>query len=462
MKFLKFINNKSSIKGLWIYVGLIVFLMLVVFLLFSSMFERNAPKIKVQNEIYWNFQNPINVVITDDTKIKSYEIVFVDGDKKLKLETKVIKDENGIIELEVLPPQFDEFYKPKDGSLKIDVYDTSKWNFFKGNQTISNSKIIIDKKSPVANVITNSYLLRQGGSGVIIVEINDENLKDYYISFNDKEIFELFPFYKKNYFISIITWPIDIKEFKKVNVVAVDLAGNKTEAKVPFYIKEFKEKVDNIKISDDFVNNISKHVLENSDMNVPSSIVDIFIKTNKELREKNLKTIREVVKKNLVNDMKTSFDIKPFVRLPNAATFAQFGERRHYFYGEEKIDEAWHLGMDWASVKRAEVQVTNPGKVIFKDYLGIYGDTVIIDHGLGVGTLYAHTSSINVEVNDEVKAGQHIANTGATGAVFGDHLHFGVLVQGIEVNPNEWLDYTWMKTNVTKTINDAVKVINTK
>ncbi len=459
---MKFINNKSSIKGLWIYVGLIVFLMLVVFLLFSSMFERNAPKIKVQNEIYWNFQNPINVVITDDTKIKSYEIVFVDGDKKLKLETKVIKDENGIIELEVLPPQFDEFYKPKDGSLKIDVYDTSKWNFFKGNQTISNSKIIIDKKSPVANVITNSYLLRQGGSGVIIVEINDENLKDYYISFNDKEIFELFPFYKKNYFISIITWPIDIKEFKKVNVVAVDLAGNKTEAKVPFYIKEFKEKVDNIKISDDFVNNISKHVLENSDMNVPSSIVDIFIKTNKELREKNLKTIREVVKKNLVNDMKTSFDIKPFVRLPNAATFAQFGERRHYFYGEEKIDEAWHLGMDWASVKRAEVQVTNPGKVIFKDYLGIYGDTVIIDHGLGVGTLYAHTSSINVEVNDEVKAGQHIANTGATGAVFGDHLHFGVLVQGIEVNPNEWLDYTWMKTNVTKTINDALKVINTK
>ena len=459
---MKFINNKSSIKGLWIYVGLIVFLMLVVFLLFSSMFERNAPKIKVQNEIYWNFQNPINVVITDDTKIKSYEIVFVDGDKKLKLETKVIKDENGIIELEVLPPQFDEFYKPKDGSLKIDVYDTSKWNFFKGNQTISNSKIIIDKKSPVANVITNSYLLRQGGSGVIIVEINDENLKDYYISFNDKEIFELFPFYKKNYFISIITWPIDIKEFKKVNVVAVDLAGNKTEAKVPFYIKEFKEKVDNIKISDDFVNNISKHVLENSDMNVPSSIVDIFIKTNKELREKNVKTIREVVKKNLVNDMKTSFDIKPFVRLPNAATFAQFGERRHYFYGEEKIDEAWHLGMDWASVKRAEVQVTNPGKVIFKDYLGIYGDTVIIDHGLGVGTLYAHTSSINVEVNDEVKAGQHIANTGATGAVFGDHLHFGVLVQGIEVNPNEWLDYTWMKTNVTKTINDALKVINTK
>ena len=459
---MKFTNNKNSIKGLWIYIALIVFLIAVIFMLFSSMFERNAPKIKVQNEIYWNFQKPINVTISDNIKIKSYEMVFVDGDKKIKLETKIIKEENGAIDLEVLPPQFDEFYKPKEGSLRIEAFDTSSWNFFKGNQTVSNSKIIVDKKSPVANVITNSYLLRQGGSGIIIVEILDENLKDYYVSFNDEELFELFPFQKKNFYMSIITWPIDIKEFKRVNVVAIDLAGNKTETKVPFYIKSFKEKIDDIKISDEFVNSVSKHVLENSNMNVPSSIVETFVKTNKELREKNLQTIKDVVKKNLPNAANNPFDVKPFIRLPNAATFAQFGERRHYFYNEQKIDEAWHLGMDWASVKRADVLISNPGKVIFKDYLGIYGDTVIVDHGYGLGTLYAHTSSIRVNVDDNVVAGQHIANTGSTGAVFGDHLHFGVLVQGIEVNPNEWLDFTWMKTNVTKTINDAMKVINAK
>ena len=240
----------------------------------------------------------------------------------------------------------------------------------------------------------------------------------------------------------------------------MDLAGNKTEAKVPFYIKNFKEKIDDIKISDDFVNNVSKHVLENSEMNVPNNVVETFVKTNKELREKNVKTIREVARKNLMNNSNNPFDIKPFIRLPNAATFAKFGERRHYFYNDIKIDEAWHLGMDWASVKRAEIFTSNPGKIIFKGYLGIYGDTAIIDHGYGIGSLYAHTSSLNVEVNDEVKAGDKIGNTGSTGAVFGDHLHFGMLVQGIEVNPNEWLDFDWMKTNVNKTINDAVKIIN--
>ena len=459
---MKFTSKKNGIGSLWIYIVLIVFLIGVIFMLFSSIFERSAPKIKVDNEIYWNFQKTINVSIFDNTKIKSYEIVFVDGDKRIKLDTKVVKEENGVLDLEILPPQFDEFYKPKEGSLRIQAFDTSKWNFFKGNETVVNSKIIIDKKSPVANVITNSYLLRQGGSGIVIVEILDDNLKDYYISFNDEELFELFPFHKKNYYISIITWPIDIKEFKRVNVVAVDLAGNKTETKVPYYIKNFKEKVDDIKISDDFINNVSKHVLENSNMNVPLDPVEIFVKTNKELREINVKTIREVSRKNFANKTNTAFDIKPFIRLPNAATFAKFGERRHYFYNDKKIDEAWHLAMDWASIKRAEITVSNPGKVIFKDYLGIYGDTVIVDHGFGLGSLYAHTSSIKVEVNDEVKVGQHIANTGATGAVFGDHLHFGMLVQGIEVNPNEWLDFGWMKTNVTKTINDAVKVIDGK
>ena len=457
---MKFINSKNSIKGLSIYIVLFVFVAIIGFVFLSSTFERNAPKIKVENEIFWNLQKPIKIAIFDDYGLLSYELSLVDGEKQTKLETKVLRNENGTIELEVIPPVFDELYKPKEVALKVQAFDTSKWNFFKGNEAISKSKIIIDKKSPIANVVSNSYLLRQGGSGIIIAEINDENLKDYYISFNDEEVFEMFPFQKKNYYISIITWPIDIKKFKKVNIVAVDKANNKTVTKVPFYIKPFKEKIDQIKISDEFVNSISKHVLENSDMTIPNDISEIFVKANKELREKNVKTIREVSQKNLANSAIIPFDVKTFVRMTNAATFAQYGERRHYFYNEQKIDEAWHLGMDWASTKRADIIVTNPGKVIYKDYLGIYGDTVIIDHGLGLGSLYAHTSSINVEVGNDVKTGDKIGNTGATGAVFGDHLHFGMLVQGIEVNPNEWLDHDWIKVNLTKTINDATKIIN--
>jgi murein DD-endopeptidase MepM/ murein hydrolase activator NlpD len=457
---LKPINSKDQIIIGIFAVILAVIIGAVAFLFLSPTFERVPPKVNIEKELYWNLQKPIKFEIADTSEIKSYDVSFDDGQKNTKLETKVIKNENGLMQIDILPPSFDENNRPKDGNLKIDVYDSSKWNFFNGNQTVTNTKIIIDKRSPIANVVTNSYLLRQGGSGIIVAEITDENIKDYYVSFNDEEVFEMFPFQKKNFYISIITWPVDIKEFKKVNIVAVDMAGNKTVTKVPFYIQPFKEKTDKIKITDDFVNNVSKHVLENSNMNVPEGITETFVKVNKEVREKNVKTIREVVRKNLENSGKMNFDVKTFIRMPNAATFAQFGERRHYFYNEQKIDEAWHLGMDWASSKRADIVVTNPGKVIYKGYLGIYGDTAIIDHGWGLGTLYAHTSNIDVEVDDEIKTGQKIGNTGSTGAVFGDHLHFGVLVQGIEVNPNEWLDYEWIKVNLTKTINDATKIIN--
>ncbi len=457
---MKPINSKDQIILGIVAVVFAAIIGAVAFLFLSPTFERVSPKVNIEKELYWNLQKPIKFEIADASEIKSYNVLFDDGQKPIKLETKVVKSENGLTQIDILPPSFDENNRPKDGNLIIDVHDSSKWNFFEGNQTVTNTKIIIDKRSPIANVITNSYLLRQGGSGIIVAEIADDNIKDYYVSFNDEEVFEMFPFQKKNFYISIITWPVDIKEFKKVNIVAVDMAGNKTVTKVPFYIQPFKEKTDKIKISDDFVNNISKQVLENSNMNVPEGITETFVKVNKEVREKNVKTIREVVRKNLENSGKMSFDVKTFIRMPNAATFAQFGERRHYFYNEQKIDEAWHLGMDWASSKRADIVVTNPGKVIYKGYLGIYGDTAIVDHGWGLGTLYAHTSNIDVEVGDEIKTGQKIGNTGSTGAVFGDHLHFGVLVQGIEVNPNEWLDYEWIKVNLTKTINDATKMIN--
>ena len=161
----------------------------------------------------------------------------------------------------------------------------------------------------------------------------------------------------------------------------------------------------------------------------------------------NLVIAKKILKgKVLYTDM---IDIKPFKRLRGSKTVAGYGERRHYYLNNEKINEAWHLGIDWASVKKAPVRVSNNGEIVYRDYLGLYGNTVIVNHGLGLYSLYAHTSSQSVNLGDQVTAGQKIANTGATGAVFGDHLHFGILVQGVEVNPIEWLDGNWIKTRIT-------------
>ena len=91
----------------------------------------------------------------------------------------------------------------------------------------------------------------------------------------------------------------------------------------------------------------------------------------------------------------------------------------------------------------------NAGRVIFTEELGIYGNIAVIDHGLGLMTLYSHLSEFRVKPGDEVKAGQTVGTTGITGLAAGDHVHFGVLVSGVPVQPLEWLDAKWVQNNIS-------------
>jgi len=111
-------------------------------------------------------------------------------------------------------------------------------------------------------------------------------------------------------------------------------------------------------------------------------------------------------------------------------------------------DKQYHLGYDLAVTKRYPIEAANAGVVSYAGNLGIYGSTVIIDHGMGVSSLYGHMSSIGVKVGDVVKKKQVIGRTGITGLAAGDHLHYGVYIHGIAVRPVEWWDPKWIRDNV--------------
>ncbi|MCK5340049.1 MAG: M23 family metallopeptidase, partial [Desulfobulbaceae bacterium] len=137
-----------------------------------------------------------------------------------------------------------------------------------------------------------------------------------------------------------------------------------------------------------------------------------------------------------------------FSRLPRSSRRAGFADHRSYYYQGRKIDHQVHLGIDLASVRNAEVSAANSGKVAFAEYLGIYGNVVILDHGQGVFSLYSHLSQIKVAVGDMVDPNSVIGLTGTSGMAGGDHLHFGMLVNGVFVNPLEWWDSHWLKLNI--------------
>ena len=457
-----FKKNKKSPVGLLIGLIFVVLIVGIAYLYLSPAFEQNKPTVESKNSIYWNLKSKVKIKINDDTGIKYYKITFKDGTKNIVLAQKVMNKSQKEIILDIEPPKLDMFYKGQNTVLEIEVVDNSKWNFLEGNKVVKEIDVMIDTKKPIANVIGNSRYIQRGGSGVVVVKVKDENLKDAYISFNDKKQFKLTPFYKEDYYVALIAWPMDISSFNRINLIVTDKAENKTITKVPFYIQKKNFKTDKIKLTEKFIKNVSANVLEQSFEPIPDNLKDIFVYSNTVLREKNIKTIEQTVSKNSSIDRIDSFDINAFKRLRGSKTVATYGEKRHYYLNGEKINEAWHLGIDWASVKKAPVRSSNEGIVIFKNYLGLYGNSIIIDHGMGLSTLYAHTSSQHVDFGEDIGKNKKIASTGSTGAVFGDHLHFGVLIQGVEVNPIEWMDKNWIKLRITDILNKAKKSIDGK
>ena len=134
----------------------------------------------------------------------------------------------------------------------------------------------------------------------------------------------------------------------------------------------------------------------------------------------------------------------------NNAVESAFADARTYIYQGKEVDRQTHLGFDLASLAGAPILAGNRGKVLFADELGIYGNTVILDHGMGVQSLYAHLSSIEVKPGDVVEKEQPLGRSGMTGMAGGDHLHFTMLVNGQMVNPVEWWDAHWIEDRILR------------
>ncbi len=237
---------------------------------------------------------------------------------------------------------------------------------------------------------------------------------------------------------------------------ARDAAGN--EVTTPFEHQPTNKKFlqSRIPIDQRFLDRVVPAIASNTldlkiDTNSPEGLLKGFLTINGDLRKKNGETITALAAKSQPKMLWS----EAFAQMGNSQVESRFADRRTYFFEDKEIDRQVHLGFDLASVQQAPVHASNTGVVVFADFLGIYGNCVIIDHGLGVQSLYAHLSSIGTKVGDAVNKGQELGRTGATGLAGGDHLHFTILLQGVPVNPVEWWDQHWMDDRVTRKIKNA-------
>jgi murein DD-endopeptidase MepM/ murein hydrolase activator NlpD len=248
--------------------------------------------------------------------------------------------------------------------------------------------------------------------------------------------------------VALVALPYDYNG-AALAISAVDEAGNAASRGIPGELKPRKFPRDRIEIKDGFLQAKMPELLPQHPPGAP--LIDGFLVVNRDQRKQAEAEKRALAAKTAETPLWEGAFIQP----RNTKVFANFAETRTYVYQGREVDTQVHYGFDLASTKQSPVPAANKGIVVFTGPLSIYGNTVVLDHGLGLQTLYGHLSSIDVKVGDRVDKEHVLGRTGATGLAIGDHLHYEVLVNGISVTPIEWWDAKWIRDRVNKPLKDA-------
>jgi murein DD-endopeptidase MepM/ murein hydrolase activator NlpD len=124
------------------------------------------------------------------------------------------------------------------------------------------------------------------------------------------------------------------------------------------------------------------------------------------------------------------------------------GDKRLIAVNDREIASSAAQGARFAVSARATVVAAQAGRVVLVANLGLLGTTVVIDHGCGLATVYAHLSETTVTQGSEVATGQAIGRTGSTGFATSEEVYFEMRVQGVAVSPNEWWDQNWVRDHI--------------
>jgi len=312
----------------------------------------------------------------------------------------------------------------------------------RGGTTVS-QPVTLDLTPPRLDVLTDRQTTRVGSTASVVYRTDPETRRD------GVQVGLLFFPGTAGYFadpaLRVALYTISPTDPEGIpTLIAADEAGNERTLRIDVEVRErpFRERT--LDLNDDFLERKIPPLLEEAGLRSADDLVQDYLLVNRDLRERTELRLREICRESMP---RLHWD-GAFLPLPNAAPLALFGDRRAYRHGGQIIDHQMHLGYDLASLRGAPVPAANTGRVVHTGPLGIYGQTVVLDHGLGLFTVYGHLRAIDVTVGAVVTRAQEIGKTGETGLAGGDHLHFSTAIHGVHVDPVEWWDGRWIRDHV--------------
>ena len=427
----------------------LVFLLLIILIaLFGGAyylaprFERAAPQIKLPDADVLG-QVPMEIGVSDQgAGLKSVTATLSLGGSEVTLFSEQYAQPVAGKKITVLLTKLTGI-KEGPAVLRVVALDGSLWNFFHGNQTVMRKNLTIDVTAPTIELVADDRYVSFGGVGAIVYKTSADTVTSgvriggYFFRGFQGQIGN-----HPDRFIALFAHPYNVPADAKAVLVATDQAGNAGEMPLAYVLKNVKYRTSTIRISDRFMQKITPLL---SDLGARQGAAkEVFVRINKGLRKENEDRIAAITSKSTPSILWKG----AFGQLSNSKVEANFADHRTYTYGDEPIDTAYHLGYDLSVTRHYPVEAANSGSVAFAGDLGIYGNTVILEHGLGLFTLYGHLSSIDVKVGDSISQRQIMGKTGQTGMAAGDHLHYGVYLHGVAVLPVEWWDPKWIRDNI--------------
>lgn len=326
--------------------------------------------------------------------------------------------------------------------------------------TVEEVTLPVRLSPPALSVQSDKHYATQGGSEVVVFRVGETAIKSGVQA--GEHWFPSYPLpggdagadgeadpQARFAFFSV---PFDVAESREVQLVAEDDVGNR--AAVTF-IDRFTPRSpvdDDVQLSESFMQRVVPEIISHTPgFPDQGGLLENYLHINGEMRRDNRKTVGDLAEASKEEFLWT----RPFDQMRNAAVMSNFATHRTYYFEDKPVDEAFHLGYDLATVQQDNVLALNSGVVAKAEYLGIYGNVVIIDHGYGLFSLYGHLSSIDVDEGQRVSQGDRLGRTGQTGLAGGDHLHLGIFLHGVAVDPKEWWDDNWLEDRVARKLGDA-------
>lgn len=389
-------------------------------------------------------QKLLKVTFSDEGQGLRHTEIVITQDNRPRILSSIDYPEAGVRRKEVAVAVDASVLKLNDGpaSLTLTAVDYSLWK----NRTVITRPVQIDFMPPQIFQLNPTNHINQGGACIVTYRLSEA------VSQTGVQVGDLFypghplTLAEKPGYVVYFALPLDATPgAPQIRILARDQAGNETVSGITALIKKRKFRTDTMTLTDAFLEKKMPEFQADNPALRGKTPIETFIYVNSQLRNDNYQTIQSICRKSEPRQLWQD----TFLRMKNAAPMALFGDYRTYLYGGKPVGESLHTGVDLASLAHSPIEAANSGIVRFTGPLGIYGNTVVIDHGLGLATMYSHMSAIQVRPDQAVKRGEVIGSSGITGLAGGDHLHFGMAVNGRFVDPREWWDPHWIADNIT-------------